>query len=460
MDDIQRLQRQLDNAEASVRAIRTSLNEALRQVTNQAEPRSPRRSSIPHPLTIEEDRDSVEASPRPRRRRDSIDTVNSRRTGYSTVVDGVPQHVNSIYADDSSDSDEGESFFAAEPLPREEFDENGLRKHLDGHNFDVYSEFILKDLLNSHRYGKNGSLFDRDLSDDEEDHDAKHHDADVYEVDKDGAPRPKIREDSKNAGDHSQLWEVLRHTNTDESQTQKAVGRIFVMREPTPLLCAALHYTMSPHFDIDSIFQIMIDDEINTRAYVDGHLSKDPRQQRSIVFMLKYHTLVGKGREPLPWQNHDDDIVETKGHVPISTCSAVVALSLAGRPARKIKSRSRKSKKQETSTIYDPFNPWHVLSLQCFPDWHGENDLHETKHHYVNGPDAFLATLLNEYRDATKRFKALSRRVVDLATPPKEVVFDANLRTTFSSSMATTCGLVDTFGLHKCCRLWPMKYKL
>ena len=233
----------------------------------------------------------------------------------------------------------------------------------------------------------------------------------------------------RRGGNHSQLWEVLRHTNAGKNQSQKAVGRIVVMREPTPLLCAALHYTMTPHFDMDSIFRIMIDDTINTRAYVNGHSSKDPRQQRSIVFVLKYHTLTGKGRTPAMWQNHDDDLVQTKTHVPISSCSAVVALSLAGKPARFLRSHSRKSQKRDqVSALYDPFNSWHVISLQCFPDWSSETNLHETKHHYVNGPDAFLATLLNEYRDATKRFKQLSKCVVDLATAPKEVMFNEELR--------------------------------
>ena len=346
------------------------------------------------------------------------------------MVDGQRRRVTSVdFSDDSSDSEEGESFYATEPLPAEDLDEDGLRFHLEDHPFDEYSQFILQDLYESKRYRQKGHLFDTDTVDDEDDHDAQHHDADVYEVDKDGSPRPKVREEVKNSGDHSQLWEVLRHTNTDTAKTQKAVGRIVVMREPTPLLCAALHYTMHPHFDMDFILKIMVDDKINTRAYVNGHTSRDHRHQRSIVFMLKYHTLVGDGRTPLPWQNHDDDVVRSENHVPISTCSAVVALSLAGRPARYVRSHSRKSKKRdEVSILYDPFNPWHVLSLQCFPDWHSNTDAHETKHHYVNGPDAFLMTLLSEYRDATKRFKELSQSIVNLATPPKEVVFNAHFR--------------------------------
>ena len=427
IDDIQKLLRQIDDAQAVAKSAQTALNEILVKALNQAEPRSPRHPSFSQQTTIEEDGESVDAPLRPRRRRESID---SRRTGHSTMVDGIRQRVTSIdYSDNSSDSDEGESFFAAEPLPEESFDESGLRDHLEAYDFDKYSRLILQDLFDSDRYQHKGFLFETDASDDQDDHDAQHHDADVYEIDKDGSPRPKIREESKKSGDHAQLWEVLRHTNTDDVQTQKAVGRIVVMREPTPLLCATLHFTMSDHFDMDFIFRIMIDDTINTTAYVNGHSSKDSRHQRSIIFMVKYHTLVGEGRTPLIWQNHDDDVVRTEAHVPISTCSAVVALSLAGKPARHVRSHSRKSKRRdEVSALYDPFNPWHVLSLQCFPDWHSDTNVHETKHHYVNGPDAFLATLLNEYKDATKRFKELSKSIVDLATPPKEVVFNAHLR--------------------------------
>ena len=428
--DVATLLQQLGDAQKLVQTTQNSINELLLQNTNQAETRSPRRSSFPAPSPIDEDGESIkteETAPKRRRRRESMD---SRKTGHSTMVDGIKQRVTSVdFSDDSSDSDEGESFFAAEPLPSETFYEGGLREYLAGHKFDDYSSLILQSLFDSQRYTHKGCLFETDDSDDDEEGDAQHHDADVYEVDKDGAPRPKIREEAKEHGDHQQLWDVLRHTNTDDKSTQKAVGRIVVMREPTPLLCAALHYTMSPHFDMDAIFRIMIDDQINTRAYINGHRSKDTRHQRSIVFMLKYHTLVGPGRTPLLWQNHDDDIVQTIEHVPISTCSAVVALSFAGAPARHVRSHSRKSKKRhEVSALYDPFNPWHVLSLQCFPDWHSELNLHETKHHYVNGPDAFLAALLSEYRDATKRFRELSKHIVDLATPPKEVVFNADLR--------------------------------
>jgi Mg2+ and Co2+ transporter CorA len=105
----------------------------------------------------------------------------------------------------------------------------------------------------------------------------------------------------------------------------------------------------------------------------------------------------------------------------------VVALSLAGRPSHTLRRNSRKTK-SIVGHIYDPFAPWHVLSIQCFPDWHSSVEAHETNHHYVNGPDAFMAALLSEYRDAVKRFKNVQRKIMQLATPPKRSIFDSALR--------------------------------
>ena len=47
VEDVQKLQKQLDDAQALVKATQSSITEALLQVANQAEPRSPR-----HPVTL------------------------------------------------------------------------------------------------------------------------------------------------------------------------------------------------------------------------------------------------------------------------------------------------------------------------------------------------------------------------------------------------------------------------
>ena len=48
---------------------------------------------------------------------------------------------------------------------------------------------------------------------------------------------------------------------------------------------------------------------------------------------------------------------------------------------------------------------------------------HDSTKHYVNGPDAFLNTLLIEYKDAQKRFEEISQRVTKLVTPPVSNIY-------------------------------------
>ncbi|RVX65848.1 hypothetical protein B0A52_10305 [Exophiala mesophila] len=332
---------------------------------------------------------------------------------------------NSIFTgDDSSDSDSNdESFFVQETLPPYQFDEEDLIVHLRTHNWDKYSRFMLQDLLDNVSILSNFGIFHKDrhlhLTG------ANHQHADIYHVSTDGAPLRHSRGDSEEGP--LATWEALKCINTDNSR-KLAVGRIIVLREPPSSLLAALHLTMKDHFDMDSIYRLLIDDDTPTRAITKGFLKTDHRRQRSIVFVFKYHTVVGEGRAPLPWQSHDDNIEERKGdNIALSTCSAVVALSLAGRPSHTLRRNSRKTK-SIVGQIYDPFAPWHVLSIQAFPDWKSSVETHNTNHHYVNGPDAFLVTLLAEYRDAVKRFKEVHRQITHLATPPNKSIFDSALR--------------------------------
>lgn len=51
-------------------------------------------------------------------------------------------------------------------------------------------------------------------------------------------------------------------------------------------------------------------------------------------------------------------------------------------------------------------------------------DSHDSTKHYVNGPEAFLHTLLAELKDAEKRFKDINIRITKLVTP--EVSFGSN----------------------------------
>lgn len=350
-------------------------------------------------------------------------SLSSRRTGLSTLLDPDNRPKDSVYTGDSEDSDDNESFFAQLPLPKQLYTQADLIQHLKDYKFDQYSNLLLCDLIRSPGWLAQDRLFESDKPEDT--NSTSDHHSDIFDVGGDGAPLRVIKAGAEQGS--STIWEALRSVNADASRRQ-AVGRITIMREPTSLLMGALHLVMKDHFDMDSLYRMLIDDDTITRAYTRGFLSTDHRQQRSIVFCFKYHTLIDVGRRPLRWQNHDDDLEETKDNIPISTCSSVVALSLSGFNYQTLRRHSRKSKNPIVGRLYDPFSPWHVLSLQCYPDWKSSVDVHETHHHYVNGSEAFLITLLSEYRDATKRFKELNRKIVNLATPPKKVIFRGDLR--------------------------------
>lgn len=55
-------------------------------------------------------------------------------------------------------------------------------------------------------------------------------------------------------------------------------------------------------------------------------------------------------------------------------------------------------------------------------------DVHDPKNRHVNGPEAFLVTLLGEFRDAQKRFEHIYRKVSKLITPPLEFMLDYEIR--------------------------------
>ena len=48
-------------------------------------------------------------------------------------------------------------------------------------------------------------------------------------------------------------------------------------------------------------------------------------------------------------------------------------------------------------------------------------DSHDSTKHYVNGPEAFLTTLLAEFKDAQKRFEDIFNKISKLVTPPVSI---------------------------------------
>lgn len=339
-------------------------------------------------------------------------TGRTRRNTQVSVIDLDSIRKPSLFSgDESSESGDDQSFFVQETLPPESFAEKDLKPYVKTYPWEPPGLAILQEIREDPQSLEDARLVpvETDLL---RDHATYLH-ANVYEVGGDGSALPYHVETK----DPSQtIWHSLSNTNADEARQRKAVGRIIIVREPSALLFGAVHLTMNRHFDVDQLFRLLTDRTM-TKAYMKGCLKSDPRQQRSYVFSFKYHCIVGDACQPKPWQKSDNDLTSNQDHIPLSTCSSIVALSLSGPPINTLKRRSRKAK-TIIGQIYDPFAPWRVLSIQCFPDWETTVDVHEQNHHYVNGTEAFLVTVLAEYKDAQKRLREINERIVALVTPP------------------------------------------
>jgi hypothetical protein len=85
----------------------------------------------------------------------------------------------------------------------------------------------------------------------------------------------------------------------------------------------------------------------------------DQRHQRSFAFKFDYYTIVEEDIQPMPWQRTDPPSrmsAKSPDHIPISRCSSVLALSLAGGQVRKLRNAARRAKTQY-GYIYDPWSP-------------------------------------------------------------------------------------------------------
>ncbi|KAK1964724.1 hypothetical protein LY78DRAFT_581874 [Colletotrichum sublineola] len=263
----------------------------------------------------------------------------------------------------------------------------------------------------------------------------------LYDVDKEGFPRPVGKQlDGQPVPSLSQIvdaptvWNALKGIHADG----QAVGLVTIFQEPSPLMLGALHMTMAPYFDMTELFDHLITDHGNngkTTAHVHRAFARDssPRhlRQRSFFFVFKYYTVVGEGLEPAPYQMYDKRPADRRArdHIDVAECSSILALSLSGPPRQSVKQTRRREGPQE-GFLFDTFAPWHLLSIQSFPD--DEHTLRggdaEARKNFPSGPYAFLDALVTEYRDATKRNLALHARIAKLITPPTDFMFDARLR--------------------------------
>lgn len=325
----------------------------------------------------------------------------------------------------SEDSDEEiEDYFVQQPLPSQSFDHEHLRDHLKTYSWDRWGRQILSTVITDRGRLKQPSLFPTNDGPAEDRSHYSHYQ--VFDVGTDGAPLLVETAEMENAKSKAtQIWHSIKNLNAT-SKSRQAVGRITIAREPSPILFAALHLTMNNHFCMDELFRHLVESEASSADMLRAY-NEDQRKQRSFVFNFEYYTIIGDDCKPMSWQLYDKSTKSTQTNVPLTRCSAVVALSLHGPPMRKIRNPARRAK-TKYGYVYDPWAAWQVLNIQCYPDWRATIDVHDSAKHYVNGPEAFLATLLTEYRDAQKRFSEIYERITKLITPGLDFLFDEELR--------------------------------
>ncbi|KAJ4421322.1 hypothetical protein N0V82_003833 [Gnomoniopsis sp. IMI 355080] len=333
----------------------------------------------------------------------------------------------------SDDEEDGEEYYVQTPLEKQQYDHDGLRAHLRSFKFSSASRVLLRGVLDDPAFLSKPTLFPTQKGPVADRSHLSHHQ--VFEVGTDGAPLPvELRESERPPYNALVIWNTIKDvnaTNVEDSTKRNAVGRISIIQEPSPILFGAIHYTMHRYFDVDELYRHLLSPE-GSSASLDRAFHADERHQRSFVFNLEYMTLIGEDCQPLPWQLSDSQKERRSDHIAITRCSSVVALWLGGPPIKKLKSRSRRAKGLHAAHThgyaYDPFGPWQVLNVQCYPDWKSSLDVHDSTRHYVNGVEAFMVSLLGELVDAEGRFEAIYHKITKLVTPPLDFMFNADVR--------------------------------
>jgi hypothetical protein len=214
-----------------------------------------------------------------RRRRSTRETAVERPAEWVAKVErprdgtGRPMTLgSSVITGESEDSDIEEEFYVQKPLPAYTFDHEDLRKHLKTYKFKKYGEKLLETVV------ENGRLLDpmlfKDYPVDELWHNSHYS---VFDVGKDGAPLSRSEIVEKGSKIDSAIWQAIQvkddpalnifleidfeqNLNPPESR-HRAVGRITIVREPSPIILGALHLTMNKDFDMDELFEYLVNED-------------------------------------------------------------------------------------------------------------------------------------------------------------------------------------------------------
>jgi hypothetical protein len=354
------------------------------------------------------------------------DAAQLRRSSTRHGGDAVFADTSTLSDDSSDDEDD---FYVQNELPSHSFDHEHLREHLRTHNWTEHGRKILASIISDPaKLTKQPHLFP--MGPGPADDRSHYSHFQVYNVGPSGLPELiEVTGPENEMSRATEIWHALRDIGSQPDQA--VVGRITIAREPSPILFGALHLTLHKAFDMDELFQHLVETEASS-AHMFRSFDQDPKHQRTFFFNFEYYTIVGEDCQPMQWQRADHITGQSDHHIPLSRCSAVVALVLYDDKPRRIRNRGRRAQTQ-FGWVHDVWSPWQVLQLESFPDWKstpgdGTPYTFETGHKFLNGAEAFLHALLTEYRDARKRFDEIYKRITDLVTPPLGFLFSEELR--------------------------------
>ena len=243
-----------------------------------------------------------------------------------------------------SDLDNDESYFVLEPLLPQAYDVEAMRSHIRGYRWDQYGKKVMDGVITSPARLSQASLIPSGTGRFEDRSDLAA--VSVFDVGPDGSPLPvEFPNVEKQFGRAMAVWHTIKDVNPASKQ-RHAVGRITIMREPSPILFGAIHYTMNKYFCVDEFLHHLVSDAGST-ANIRRAFEEDERKQRSFVFNFEYFTLIGKDCEPMKWQMAAGQEDRKPGHIQISRCSSTMGLYLAGPKIREVKNPSRKARKEK-----------------------------------------------------------------------------------------------------------------
>jgi len=214
-----------------------------------------------------------------------------QRSAFAAIEIESTDHAGSVFTgDDESSAGDGDSFFTNTALEDESYDIEGLINHIRNHKWTPAGVKILQGVVANERLLQRPSLFPTDLHTSDDRSHWSH--GSIYDVGEDGVQYIPSSDNGR-LSRSLEIWNRLNSVNRDPDQ-QKACGRIICVREPSPLLFAALHYTMNKHFDMDELFEFLVDkDPVLARPH--NPFADDHRHRRTFVFNMEYFTLIGKG---------------------------------------------------------------------------------------------------------------------------------------------------------------------